>query len=128
MTHPSPAQLHQIARDERARRRAAWERSGKAASDIARNDDIIWSNIEQMTGLAAGDPICCARQPDFYYDPTRIVMARNIYATATKADASLDMSRDANRAMVANLFRLYRWVRPVGWHALMDKEEGRAAA
>lgn len=111
----TPAQLHQIARDERARRKAAWKAAGQGLSDRAAYDDALWSNIEQMTGLAAGDPACSQRQPQSWGRSQRIVMARNIYATAIKAHDSLDLTIAANVDKVAGLFDLYRWLRPLGW-------------
>lgn len=111
----TPAQLHQIAREERARRKAAWERAGKAGTDIARYDDALWSNVEQMTGLAAGETVCLSREPRWWSEPQKIIMARNIWATAIKADSSLDLTIDANATKVRDLFILYRWVRPIGW-------------
>lgn len=110
-----PAQLLQIAREERARRKAAWTAAGQGQSDRAKYDDALWSNIEQITGMAAGDPACQRRQPQWWSEPQKIIMARNIFATATKADASLDMSIPANVDKVRGLFALYRWVRPIGW-------------
>ncbi|MEC3912171.1 hypothetical protein U5A82_17330 [Sphingobium sp. CR2-8] len=111
----TPAQLHQIARDERARRKAALEAAGQGQSDRARYDDALWSNIEQMAGLAAGDPHCQARHPQRWRDDERAVMAKNLWATACKADAKLDQTIEANRIKTADLLALYRWVRPMGW-------------
>lgn len=127
MTRPSSAQLHQFAREERARRKVAWERAGKAGSDMARQDDVIWSNIVHMTGMAAGEP-ARSDQPASYNALQRILMARNIWATARKAEASLDMAIAANQAKARSLYQLFRWVRPLGWSPLIQDEEGRAAA
>lgn len=113
----TPAQLHQIAREERARRKAAWKAAGQGMSDRVAYDDALWSNIEQMAGLAAGDPACSTRQPQWWSRPQKIIMARNIFATATKADSSLDLTNPANRDKVRGLFQLYRWLRPLGWSA-----------
>lgn len=113
----TPAQLLQIAREERARRKAAWTAAGQGQSDRAAHDDALWSNIEQMAGLAAGDPACAKRQPQWWSRPQTITMARNIFATATKADASLDLTIPANLDKVRGLFDLYRWLRPSGWSA-----------
>ncbi|WP_289144969.1 hypothetical protein [uncultured Sphingobium sp.] len=111
----TPAQLHQIARDERARRKAAWEAAGEGSSDRARYDDALWSNIEQMAGLEASDPTCLRRELQWWSMPQREIMARNAWATAYKADANLDHTVDANLDKIADLFALYRWVRPIGW-------------
>lgn len=112
---PTPAHLLQIAREERARRRAARERAGNAATDIARRDDIIWSNIEQMAGRAARDPACLSRQPCYWTLPERIAMAHNIWATICKAETGLDLTVPANHRKVAGLWSLYLWIRPVEW-------------
>lgn len=113
----APAQLHQIAREERARRKAAWKAAGQGLSDRAAYDDALWSNIEQMAGLAADDPVCSKRQPQWWNRSQKIIMSRNIFATAMKADSSLDLTIPANRDKVSGLFQLYRWLRPLGWSA-----------
>lgn len=121
INHLSSARLHQIAREERARRKAAWERAGKAGTEKALYDDALWSNVEQMAGVAAGDPVCLSRKPRWWSEPQRIIMARNIFATANKADQSLDLSIEANVQKVCGLFALYRWVRPIGWSPFIQE-------
>ncbi|MGE6693315.1 hypothetical protein ACQKE8_12830 [Sphingobium limneticum] len=111
----TPAQLHQIAREERARRKAAWTDAGQGQSDRALYDDALWSNIEQCAGLAAGDPACSRRQPQWWSEPQKIIMARNAFATAMKADARLDQTNPANLEKIRGLFQLYRSIRPIGW-------------
>lgn len=113
----SPAQLLQIAREERARRKAAWAAAGQSDADRARQDDALWSNIEQMAGIAANDATCMKRQPQYWNRAQRIIMARSIWATACKADAHLDTTIAANLDKVRGLSQLYRWVRPIGWSA-----------
>ncbi|MBA4092286.1 MAG: hypothetical protein C0494_17080 [Sphingobium sp.] len=116
-----PAQLHQIAREERARRKAAWDAAGQGQSDRARYDDALWSNIEQAAGIAAGDPACATRQPQWWSEPQRKIMARNAWLTAVKANASLDDTIAANCAKISGLVQLYRWLRPLGWSALIPE-------
>lgn len=111
----TPAQLHKIAREERARRKAAWDRAGKAGSDQAKHDDRLWSNIEQMAAIEAGDPTALSRQPQHWNDQERIAMARNIWATILKAETSLDTAIAANQEKLVGLSHLFRFVRPLGW-------------
>ncbi|WP_340265440.1 hypothetical protein [Sphingobium mellinum] len=122
MPKPTPAQLHQFAKDERARRKLSWERAGKAGSEQARYDDALWSNIEQMAGIAAGDPTCRTREPQWWSRPQRIIMARNAWTTACKAENSLDHSIKANLSKIADLWQLYRWLQPVGWSPYLSRE------
>lgn len=119
----TPAQLLQIAREERARRKAAWTAAGEGQSDRAKNDDALWSNIEQMAGLAAGDPACQRRQPQWWSEPQKRIMARSAWNTAVKAERKLDTSIPANQTTANNLVYLYRFLRPVGWSALIPDEE-----
>lgn len=121
MPKPAPAQLHQFAKDERARRKAAFKAAGQALSDRAQQDDIIWSNIEQMAGREAGDPLCMKRQPWYWTRVERITMARNAWATACKAETSLDPSIETNAAKIAALWHLYRWLKPVGWSPYLSE-------
>ncbi|CAD7335329.1 hypothetical protein FIV32_02210 [Sphingomonadales bacterium 58] len=121
MPSASPAQLHRFASDERARRKAAFAAAGQAQSDRARQDDIIWSNIEQMAGYEAGDPACLKRQPSSWARPERITMARNAWATACKAETSLDASIAANGEKIAALWHLYRWLKPAGWSPYINE-------
>lgn len=115
MPEATPAQLHQFAQEERARRKAAFNAAGQSLSDRAQQDDAIWSNIEQMAGLEAGDPVCQKREPRYWSRPQRITMARSAWATACKAETSLDISIEANAAKVSALWYLYRWLQPAGW-------------
>jgi hypothetical protein len=115
MPKATPAQLHQFAQDERTRRKAAFKAAGQALSDRAQQDDIIWSNIEQMAGLEAGDPICLKREPRYWNRAQRIIMARSAWATACKAEDSLDASVPANLEKITALWWLFRWLKPVGW-------------
>ncbi|MCK0533429.1 hypothetical protein [Sphingobium agri] len=115
MPSPTPADLHQFAQDERARRKAAWQAAGQGLSDRAQQDDALWSNIEQMLGREAGDPLCMKRHPWYWTRVERIAMARNAWSTACKAEASLDASIEANGAKISALWHLYRWLKPVGW-------------
>jgi len=121
MPKPTPAQLHQFAQEERARRKAAFKAAGQALSDRAQQDDAIWSNIEQMAGLEAGDPACQKREPRYWSRPQRITMARSAWATACKAEASLDGSIEANAEKIAALWHLYRWLRPSGWSPYLNE-------
>ena len=121
MPSASPAQLHQFAKDERARRKAAFEAAGQAQSDRARQDDIIWSNIEQMAGREACDPECLKREPRHWNRPERVTMARNAWATACKAETSLDATIAANSEKIAALWHLYRWLKPSGWSPYFDE-------
>lgn len=116
------AQLFATAKAERARRKAAWDRAGKGATDAARHDDALWSNVEQAAGLAAGDPVCLSRQPFAYFAPARKAMARNVWATAIKAETSLDIAVPAQRATIVGLWQLYQWLRPEGWSPHVKEE------
>lgn len=111
MIHPTPAELLQIARDERARRKAGWQAAGLGLSDRAQQDDIIWSNIEQMAGRAAQDPAAMKRQPWYWTAPEVDVMERVTRSTAIKAETSLDLAKEENWAKVKGLWQLYNWVR-----------------
>lgn len=113
--NPDPTLLFATARDERARRKAAWKAAGQGLADRTAWDDVIWSNIEQRTGIAAGDPACQQRQPQCWHLPDMILMARSAWATALKAQASLDATDPAQAAKIANLWTLYRWLKPAGW-------------
>ena len=114
----APAQLHQIARDERARRKAAWNAAGQGLSDHAAQDDVIWSNIEHCTALAAGEPAAAKRAPSYYTLPEYVVMTRNAWVTACKAETTLDASITANRQKILDLWHLFHWLRPLGWSPL----------
>lgn len=116
----APAQLHQLARDERARRKAAWKAAGQGLSDRAAMDDVIWSNIEQCTALAAGDPAAAKRAPSYWTLPEVIVMARNAWVTACKAETTLDATIATNRQKILDLWHLFRWLRPLGWSPLVQ--------
>lgn len=107
----TPAQLYQIARDERARRMAAWKAAGRDLSDRAQQDDIIWSNIVHLTGRDAGDPKRLARSPWYWSLPDRIIMARSAWTTACKMDSSGNTPIEQVRGM----FALYRHLRPIEW-------------
>lgn len=122
MPRTTPAQLHQFAQDERARRKAAFKAAGQALSDRAQQDDIIWSNIEQMAGREAGDPLCLKRQPTYWTRPERITMARSAWITACKVETSLDASIATNRVKITALWQLYRWLKPVGWSPYLNRE------
>ncbi|MBJ7442856.1 MAG: hypothetical protein JHD32_00790 [Sphingobium sp.] len=110
-----PALLFATARDERARRKEAWKAAGQGLSDRAAWDDVVWSNIEQRTGLAAADPAFRQRQPQCWYPPAMIMMARSAWATAVKAESSLDATDPANAAKITALWTLFRWLKPAGW-------------
>lgn len=84
MTQPPASILVTQAREERARRRAAWERGDKGTSDHAVQDNIIWSNIEHYMRVLAGDP----RPPQNWSDDARATMAANVTATLHKACAA----------------------------------------
>jgi hypothetical protein len=118
----TPAQLHQIARDERARRKAAWSAAGQGDTSRAHQDDVIWSNIAVMAGRAAGDDACQARGPRDWTLPERITMARNAWATACKAEATLGTATEDSLRKVAGLFALFRWLRPTGWSPLFAEK------
>lgn len=118
----APAQLHQIAREERARRKAAWSAAGQGDTSRAHQDDVIWSNIALMAGRAAGDAACQARGPRDWTLPERITMARNAWATACKAEATLGTTTEDALRKVAGLFALYRWLRPTGWSPLVPEK------
>lgn len=81
MTRPPPAELLSIARQERARRKAAWERAGRADSTPAREDDIIWSNIEHFARVLTGS----RKRPVSWHPDDKAMMAENIRATLSKA-------------------------------------------
>lgn len=84
MTPPPASTLASYAREERARRRASWERGGKGASETAVQDNIIWSNIEHYMRVLAGDP----RPPQNWSDNAAATMAANVRATLHKACAA----------------------------------------
>jgi len=121
MPKATPAQLHQFAQDERTRRKAAFKAAGQALSDRAQQDDIIWSNIEQMAGREAGDPVCMKRQPWYWTRVERITMARSAWATACKAETSLDASIASNATKITALWHLYRWLKPMGWSPYINE-------
>lgn len=68
-----------------------------------------------MAGREAGDAACMKRQPSYWTKPERITMARSAWATACKAETSLDTSIEANLEKIGALWHLYRWLKPVGW-------------
>ena len=121
MPEATSAQLHQFAQDERARRKAAFKAAGQGLSDRAEQDEAIWSNIEQMAGLEARDPVSLKREPRYWSRPQRIIMARSAWATACKAETSLDASIEANAAKITALWQLYRWLKPVGWSPYINE-------
>lgn len=125
---PSAAQLLQIARDERARRKAAWATAGQSHTNRAMQDDMIWSNIEQMAGIEAKDSAALARQPRYWNQAQRIIMARSAWHTAVKAELTLGRDTPANVAKVRGLWSLYQWLRPLGWSPRTEPQEKVAAA
>lgn len=86
MTRPTPAQLLQIAIEERDRRKAAWTRAGKIATDQAGEDDIIWSNIVHYARVLNGD----RRRPITWHPDDKALMIENVQATLRKALATFD--------------------------------------
>jgi hypothetical protein len=126
---PPPADLHRFAQDERARRKTAWKAAGQGLSDRAQQDDIIWSNIEQMAGRFAGDPTAMERRPSYWTSIERETMARNARATLEKASASLDTSIEANRLKISALYHLWRWLMwPNSYWPVAAQKNERAAA
>lgn len=124
----SAAQLHQAARAERARRQAAWAAAGQTLSDRALQDDIIWSNIEQMAGRFAGDPQAIKRWPWYWTPIERETMAANARATAIKAEASLDAGKPDQLAKICALWHLFRWLRnPGAYWQVQAKSDCKAA-
>ncbi|MDV5823092.1 hypothetical protein [Sphingobium naphthae] len=117
----TPAQLHQIAREERARRKAAWSAAGQGDTRRAHQDDVIWSNIVHIVGHAAGDAACRTRGPQEWTLSERISMARNAWATACKAETTLGTTTEDALRKVAGLFALFRWLRPMGWSPLIPE-------
>lgn len=127
MTRPSPAELHQFAREERARRKAAWQAGGQAMSDRAQQDDIIWSNIEQKAGRFAGDPSAMRRAPWYWTKPEIEVMTANARATAIKAETGLAHHNPANAQKIAALWHIYRWLRSPDAYRPTDHASSPAA-
>lgn len=123
----SAAQLHQAARDERARRQAAWAAAGQTFSDRALQDDALWSNIEQMAGRYAGDPVAMKRWPWYWTPIEREAMIANALATAIKAEASLDARKLAQRAKIDALWHLFRWLRSPSAYRQTPPAERQAA-
>ncbi|WP_122927959.1 hypothetical protein [Sphingobium sp. LF-16] len=80
MTRPAPFQLVQIAREERARRKVAWERAGRLDSHTAIEDEIIWSNIEHFARILNGE-----RRPIHWPVEHKRIMVESIAATLRKA-------------------------------------------
>lgn len=80
MTRPPAYQLVQIAREERARRKVAWERAGRLDSPTARDDEIIWSNIEHFARILNGE-----RRPIHWPVEHKRIMVESIAATLRKA-------------------------------------------
>ncbi|WP_313326124.1 hypothetical protein [Sphingobium yanoikuyae] len=80
MSRPPPVQLVQIAREERARRKVAWERAGRLDSTAARDDEIIWSNIEHFARILNGE-----RRPIHWPVEHKRIMVESIAATLRKA-------------------------------------------
>lgn len=78
---PHPGELLKIAREERARRKAAWDRAGRADSTPAREDEIIWSNIEHFARVLTGS----RQRPINWHPDDKAMMADNIRATLSKA-------------------------------------------
>jgi hypothetical protein len=107
----SLAQLHRIARTERARRQTAWAAEGQHQSDRARHDDVIWSNIVMMVGQAAGDRDCLKDGRLRWNSQQVDVMERRTRATALQMESKLDMSDPKDLNLVRGLWQLYRWVR-----------------
>ncbi len=108
--NPTPAQIHQIAREERTRRKAAAVAAGQGLSDRAMQDAIIWSNIEHMAGRAAGVPACLKSGPSYWTRPEVEIMTRSARATLERASAGLDTTVAANRTKIAGLYHLWRWL------------------
>lgn len=80
MTRPPAYQLVHIAREERARRKVAWERAGRLDSPAARDDEIIWSNIEHFARILHGE-----RRPIHWPVEHKRIMVESIAATLRKA-------------------------------------------
>ncbi|MEA3389397.1 MAG: hypothetical protein U9R64_09035 [Pseudomonadota bacterium] len=103
MNRPAPARLLAIVREERARRQAAWDRAGQGGSDIAINDNIIWSNIEHFMRVLGGD----RRAPTSWSEDNRGLMASNLRATLAKACQTFEAKpSDALRAKIDGLRHL----------------------
>lgn len=83
MTRPPAHQLVQVAREERARRKAAWERAGKLDSPAARDDESVWSDIEHFARILNGE-----RRPISWPDEDKLIMVENIATTLRKAPES----------------------------------------
>ena len=83
MTRPPACQLVQVACEERARRKAAWERAGKLDSPAARDDESVWSDIEHFARILNGE-----RRPISWPDEDKRTMAENIASTLRKAPES----------------------------------------
>lgn len=80
MTRTPAYQLVQIAREERARRKVAWERAGRQDSPAARDDEIIWSNIEHFARILNGES-----RPSHWPVEHKRIMVESIAATLRKA-------------------------------------------
>ncbi|WHO37853.1 hypothetical protein PMI04_014930 [Sphingobium sp. AP49] len=122
MIRPPACHLVQIAREERARRKAAWERAGWLDSPAARDDEIIWSNIEHFARILNGE-----HRPISWLPEHKQIMVENIAATLRKAPEAFYALpgkvrglRDLQYAVQFTL--LYTLERPVPAH------QARAAA
>jgi hypothetical protein len=123
----SAAQLHQAAREERARRQSAWAAAGQTFSDRALQDDALWSNIEQMAGRFAGDPVAMKRWPWYWTPIEREAMIDSTLKTAIKAEMRLDPSKPDDRAKIDALWHLFRWLRNPGAYRRPPSAERQAA-
>jgi hypothetical protein len=106
----APHDLLRIAREERARRKAAWAAAGQGLSDRAAWDDVLWSNIEHMAGRHAGDRAALCRPPHYWTAIEREQLMANARATLAKAIASLDAAIPANAAKIIGLRDLAHWL------------------
>ncbi len=102
--------LLRIAREERARRKAAWAAAGQGLSDRAAWDDVLWSNIEHMAARHAGDRAALSRPPHYWTAIEREQLVANARATFVKAMASLDANVPADRAKIISLRDLAHWL------------------
>lgn len=87
----------------------------------------MWSNIEQMAGRFAGDPVALKRWPWYWTPIEREAMIDSTLKTAIKAEARLDASKPADRAKIDALWHLFRWLRNPGAYRQLPSAERQAA-
>lgn len=90
MNRLPPAQLLQVARDERTRRKAARARTGKGGAEQAYYDDLKWSCIEDFARALTDS----RHRPRSWHPEDMADMVASVRATYRKALEACDRNLD----------------------------------